>query len=661
MYQINKITSNPTVDFAAEELKKYLRMMMPECGEIFISRSPEAFDAARGIADGFRLGLMADFALDTSEAEDIELDDILHVDVDGEGNGVIAGSNPRSVLLAVYRYLQENGCRWLFPGIDGEFIPMQDIKAVKYHKMADMRYRGQCNEGAEFQPNMMEAIDFTPKIGMNVFMMQFDCPYVYYNRYYSAMHNETREVLPVTGEQMVQWKRQCEAEISKRGLQFHDMGHGWTAEPFGMDTTYRWKHGEDKGGEAPVPPESREFIAMINGERNVHSRGPMNTQFCMSNPRARRLVVNYIADYSYKHQNVDYLHVWLADSSNNHCECEECRKMIPSDWYVMLMNELDAELTARGLATRIVFISYMDTAWPPMVERIHNPKRFSLLSAPISRRYCESVPADITGVTYEPYVRNQLKLFPTVAPYIQCAKDWQERCGVPAMLYEYHFWLAQYLDPSTLNFSRVIYDDIQNYKKHGLNGLINDCSQRSFWPNGFSFTVYGQVQFDTSLRYEELLEDYFSHAYGEDWREVLAFFEKLGKAIDVRYLAGLRSANPKMGKFYNPAVARELREVKPLIESFMPFLEAHRVMPYRAQTAAYKLLRYYMEYCEKLADCLLLKAHGMYVEAEAAAHRFNAEFGRHEYELQTCYDHFLASWALLHKVLKNREGDCYDV
>ena len=103
MYRIYKITSNPTVDFAAEELKKYLRMMMPRCGEIEIKYAPEA-------KDGFRLGLMSDFGLDTSEASDIELDDILHIDTDTEG-GIIAGSNPRSVLLAVYRYLTINGCR----------------------------------------------------------------------------------------------------------------------------------------------------------------------------------------------------------------------------------------------------------------------------------------------------------------------------------------------------------------------------------------------------------------------------------------------------------------------------------------------------------------------------------------------------------------------
>ena len=156
MYQIYKITSNPVVDFAAEELKKYLRMMMPRGGEIAISYKPDAID-------GFRLGLMEDFGLDISEAKDPELDDILHIDTDEQG-GIIAGDNARSVLLAVYRYLTINGCRWLYPGVDGEFIPVKDIEPVRYHKLADCRYRGQCNEGSESQQSMLETIDFSPKI-----------------------------------------------------------------------------------------------------------------------------------------------------------------------------------------------------------------------------------------------------------------------------------------------------------------------------------------------------------------------------------------------------------------------------------------------------------------------------------------------------------------
>ena len=112
MYTIHKISAQPTIDFAAEELKKYLRMMMPRCGEI-----PILSDGSAG--DGFRLGLMSDFGLDVSDAQDPSLDDIVYIAADAAG-GVIAGSNPGAALIAVYRYLRFCGCRWLFPGVDGE-------------------------------------------------------------------------------------------------------------------------------------------------------------------------------------------------------------------------------------------------------------------------------------------------------------------------------------------------------------------------------------------------------------------------------------------------------------------------------------------------------------------------------------------------------------
>ena len=51
MYKIYKLRINQPIDFAAEELKKYLRMMMPTCGEIEITYDPEA-------TDGFRLGFL---------------------------------------------------------------------------------------------------------------------------------------------------------------------------------------------------------------------------------------------------------------------------------------------------------------------------------------------------------------------------------------------------------------------------------------------------------------------------------------------------------------------------------------------------------------------------------------------------------------------------
>ena len=49
MLTINKLHCDSAIDHAALELRKYLRMMMPEAGDIKIAYAPEA-------KDGFRLG-----------------------------------------------------------------------------------------------------------------------------------------------------------------------------------------------------------------------------------------------------------------------------------------------------------------------------------------------------------------------------------------------------------------------------------------------------------------------------------------------------------------------------------------------------------------------------------------------------------------------------
>ena len=115
--KINIIHPNHVLVFAAEELKKYLRMMMPQSEDVEI-----LFDSKED--QGFRLGLLEDLGL-PCEAEDPVLDDVIHIDTTERG-GILAGSNPRSVLFAVYRFLRLNGCRWLYPGVDGEHIPISE-------------------------------------------------------------------------------------------------------------------------------------------------------------------------------------------------------------------------------------------------------------------------------------------------------------------------------------------------------------------------------------------------------------------------------------------------------------------------------------------------------------------------------------------------------
>ena len=626
MLTIKKITSNSTVDFAAEELKKYLRMMMPEGGDIKISYDPEA-------KDGFRLGLMQDFGLDVSDVEEPELDDILYMDCDTEG-GIIAGDNPRSVLLAVYEYLRQNGCRWLYPGPDGEFIPMQNIVPVKYRHAATCRYRGQCNEGAESQQAMLETIDFTPKVGMNVYMLEFKIPTYYYNLYYNHnLNTENRPPEPITPEQVLQWKRQCEAEISKRGLQFHDIGHGWTVDSFGIESMGTWAAIDEE----KIPKETLQYLPLMNGKRGLFRGQPINTNFCMSNPKARAIVANCVADYAENHSNADYIHVWLADARNNHCECEECQKMRPSDWYIVLMNDIDDELTKRNLDTRIVFIQYLDTTWAPEVEKIKNPKRFTMLVAPITRSYEISLPAGEITAEATKYVRNKNEFPKNLEEYMAHYNEWRKMWQGANVSYEYHFWVHQAYDISGLHIARIVNEDVRSYKAQKINGIIEDGSQRSFFPTGLAFYSYARSLYDASLTAEEIIEDYFSHVFGEDWRKFYEYLEKLGEAMPFRLLT--------LGRFehrHHTIVDEEnvklFEKVKDIVAEGRELIKSHYNSDVRVQTVTVRLLEKHAEYCETLAEALIERAKGNPELAMELFEKHRISFGRHETEIERYFD-----------------------
>lgn len=642
MFKINKLRADHVIDFAAEELKEYLRMMMPRCGEIAICYDPDA-------TDGFRLGLLEDFGL-PNEADDSALDDIVHIDTNLEG-GILAGSNLRSVLFAVYRYLRLNGCRWLYPGVDGEHVPVKDITPQKYHKLADHRFRGHCNEGAESQTCMLETIDFYAKQEINVYMIEFDNPFYYYNDYYAHHWNDqNRPPEPVTDTQVLQWKRQCEAEIAKRGLQFHDMGHGWTAEPFGLSSTDGWIPHDD----VVLTPEQQECVAQIDGVRGLFQGIALNTNLCMSNPKVRTTMATAIADYAQAASNVTYLHVWLADASLNHCECSECQKMIPSDYYLMIMNELDDILTARGLDTRIVFICYYDTLFAPEHVTIKNPKRFSLLFAPITRSYCSSVDENAPLPEATPFVRNNWQKPANIMEHLSLLRGWQKVWPGPTFSYEYHFWRHQYADPSGLYIARRIYEDIRALKYMGLQGFVEDGSQRSFFPNGLAIYVYAETLLDRNADFDAIVEDYYSHIYGEDWQKVLAHLEAVKELFDYNYTAGERSLDYEISKYFNPAMAQKLSAVTALSNQAIALAQTHRAMPTRPQTVSYRLLERNGEYILGMAQFFSLLAKGQNEEARAFWAQFAVQFGRHEYEIERYFDHFLAFRMLGSKVPKKQ-------
>jgi len=172
---------------------------------------------------------------------------------------------------------------------------------------------------------------------------------------------------------------------------------------------------------------------------------------------------------------------------------------------------------------------YADTIYAPEIERIQNPARFTFMLAPISRSYTATLPVPIEDATVYPYNRNKPlgKKRKNLSDFLAYGRAWRKTFPGASFIFEYYFWTPQYRDPSSLALSKRIREDIFMYRDEGYEGILEDGSQRSYFPTGFPFYLYSRQLFDTSLSYEEIAEEYFSAAFGEDWKEFYAYLEKI--------------------------------------------------------------------------------------------------------------------------------------
>ncbi len=505
-----------TMRYAAEELQKYLLRMDDVCATVTTDQG----------TDGITLGLLCDLSLDESDVQDAIIDDVIDARVEAL-SGYIAGSNERSVLMGVYNYLKSAGCMWVRPGDEGAYIPRHGMRNHTYtsRQKADYPFRGECIEGAVSFEHVRDMILWMPKVGMNMFMMEQVIPYNYMSRWYKHAHSTVKTDDGTTFEQVGEYVACLEKTIKKCGLQLHALGHGYQLEPYGI-------HYKTYADVYELSEQAREATALVKGERGLFKNSPNFTQICLSNDRARADQVNWLVSYLERKPYIDFLHVWLADAVGNQCECENCRKRRPTDFYVQMLNELDAALTARGIDTRIVFIMYTDTFWAPEHEKFNNPARFVMTTAPTGRNYNETYsPARHEGELY-PYERNNLNLNLNFAMALSFMDKWKPVFDGPRFTYEYYLYTDHFMDPGHMSISEHIFRDIGNLAFVEFDGIMSDQTQRSFFPTGLPMAIVGEAQFNKHMDYNAFVDAYFAAAYGKDADVARAYCEGVTALFD---------------------------------------------------------------------------------------------------------------------------------
>ena len=634
--------------YAAEELLKYIKLIT-KCD---IVPEIEYTEEVPSLSEGdIILSHLCDLSLDESDLFDPFVEDIIDIDIKN-CSGYIAGSNDRSILMGVYRYCTSAGCRFIRPGENGEYIPYCDLSdhSYKYRHKADYPFRGECSEGAISYEHMRDTVYWLPKVGMNMYMIEGLVPYTYMHKWYG---HEANRLLRTPGqvtelEMLEEYIAKLEKDIVKTGMQFHNIGHGWMFEKLGVKDADPKSESEAM---AKLTKEQLEMTALVNGQRGLYKGSTFYTHFCYSNPAARKTLVDFCVEYVQRKPYVDFLHIWLADSTNNQCECENCVKMTPSDHFVILLNEIEEALSAIGSKTRLVFIMYVDTVRPPEKERLKNPERFTIVAA-IGQHYENGYIIDEYKGEIPPFVRNQYKS-PSSSLYLHYYKKWKELCGnIPGFVFEYRFYTDHYCDLGHMRISREAHRDMRSIEKINFQGCISDQTHRSFFPTSLPLTLLGETLWDKTVDFESFADAYFLDSYGEDGLLVREYLEKISENMcpsnlrNARRLAVDDQALVTAGKLKpsfigNPQTAEKFAAIPAILDEFMPMIKKNMAIDDASQRLSWTYLYYHSKICRTTAEIFRLGSENKLDEAKARLDRFEIELAEMEPSIHNVFDLFL--------------------
>ena len=538
-----------TIMFAAEELKKYLEKVSDK--EFLVVPTDKYEKKQENI---IYIGL--NLSNEIKSVENIALDDAIYIDIENS-TGIITGNNPHSVLIAAYRFLREKGFCFVRPGENGERYPNGiDDGRVYVSESASYRHRAICIEGAVFQNYLTDIIDWLPKVAMNGYFIQFQLPRVFFDNWYQA-ETPYRDKIKLTDDEIRAIVAMAEGEIEKRDLLYHGVGHGWTTQAFGIEGS-SW-------AEYDEPEEQyKEVLALVNGERKLWKKVPLNTNLCYSKKKARERVTDNIVSYCKKHSNIDYLHFWLADDSNNNCECEECKKLRTSDYYVKMLNELDEKLEKEGMKTKIVFLIYNDLLWRPLSEKIKNRDRFVIMFAPITRSFYSSFKESKNG-EMKPYELNKLEFPKNVNDNIAYLSEWQKEFDGDGFDYDYHYVWEHYFELPQYMLSKILSEDIKALGNLKLNGLVSCQVQRAFFPTSLGMIVMAHTLWNKETEFKTIADNTLKAEFGEEYLRIEEYLCKLSGLGCAKALHGEEELVTEENR-------KSLAEAIKAIETFRPVI-----------------------------------------------------------------------------------------
>jgi hypothetical protein len=370
---------------------------------------------------------------------------------------ILSGSNDRSSLFAVYHLLETCGVRFYgYKSRNGEIVPhltALSIPPLDIVEKPRMKYRFVSDNGfnADNKTELIDVADWGAKNRCNAFML-----------------TPSR-----AGES---WSQIDLEEVQKRGFLIAGPGH------------FLARLTPDEKLFATHP----EYFPLIKGKRNpVYSPAWGGaTAFCWSNPDAMRIVVGNAVKYFQENPFIDLLAIYPPDGSQHGSQCQDplCSQQTMSDWYLTLLNNIDAALRQLPSHPKLMWISYNECSVPPPhAQPLDGGKDFILVWCNELRDHRE--PMD------SPANRRASRVLQWKPRLKSIKTDWMKNPGDQnlAAYYRWQNW-NHYLTSGGYEGSVTVLDYYNAHVAKSLSIPMLDYCQSGPWPDNVmqkDFEFYG--------------------------------------------------------------------------------------------------------------------------------------------------------------------------
>ncbi len=464
--------------FAAHELQKYVNR---------ISGVPIPVEVGDGLSRGHGIYIGAEFT--PLFGLKINSD---YPGLDGfvmksmNGNILLAGSEQRGTLYAVYDLLEEIGCRWYAPGfsfygrVGGEFVPkLANINLPHIDKVArpSFKYRKiDVDEGWTYTiKNMKELIDWMAKARLNVFCYPMD------------MFHQGRVEWDIVRQALI-------PDLKKRGILVEVGQHGY---PNFLPPEKYFK-------------EHPDWFAEIDGKRTSDLRAVFNT----SNKAALDTFTQNVMKYLTDHPEVDILDLWPPDNAEWSEDAQSLKQGSPSKRQAIILNAVARAAAKDAPHVKIEFIAYQTYLSPP--ENTEIDSNVVMDFCPIRQTFARPI-WDWSAKQNVPYHEALLK--------------WFKRDVFKGDIGIYSYYRRYIWRSLPVVIPNLIASEMRWYHSLGVTGMRSYSEPGDWFTYELQHYVIARLSWNVDVSIPSLVKEYCADRFGAAGPEVEKYFNIIEQTL----------------------------------------------------------------------------------------------------------------------------------